>query len=268
MSSIIDVGKPLFFKAEKYNYHTQHIFDASDSPRPHFCMGLILEGRGIFTDCIHGQEISVSAGDIIFVPISSRYISKWYGEPQITYISIHFIFDSNAAISERKRFLLQKIKVSDFDALEKSFSYIYQNFSGNEFEQLSTLAKIYEIFAKIFPLLKAEEHQTLDTRIAIATNHIEQNYYEELSIDTLAQKCNMSLPRFYPKFKEQTGLTPTEYINRFRISRAIILLLDENNTIEYISEQVGFVSSAYFRRVFKKITGKSPRQYRKTSMEI
>ena len=43
---------------------------------------------------------------------------------------------------------------------------------------------------------------------------------------------------------------------------------DSDLSIENISEQVGFESAAYFRRVFKKVTGKSPREYRKTSMEL
>ena len=78
----------------------------------------------------------------------------------------------------------------------------------------------------------------------------------------------MSTSRFFPCFKQSTGETPVDYINRFRISKSIIFMYDKNLSIEEISEKVGFKSSIYFRRVFKKITGKTPREYKKTSMEI
>ena len=85
----------------------------------------------------------------------------------------------------------------------------------------------------------------------------------------LASAGNMSVSRFYPCFKKSLGVTPTDYINHYRISRAIILMMnDPNLPIEVIGERVGFESSAYFRRTFKKITGRTPRDYRQISMEI
>ncbi|MBQ8233914.1 MAG: helix-turn-helix transcriptional regulator, partial [Lachnospiraceae bacterium] len=89
------------------------------------------------------------------------------------------------------------------------------------------------------------------------------------SIENLADISTMSVSRFFPNFKKAMGVTAIEYLNHYRVSKAIILLMNDSDlSIENISEQVGFESAAYFRRVFKKVTGKSPREYRKTSMEL
>ena len=85
---------------------------------------------------------------------------------------------------------------------------------------------------------------------------------------TLAGSVNMSPSRFYPLFKRETGDTPTDYVNRVRIGRAIVMMYDKSLSVEDVSEAVGYNSSIYFRRVFKKLTGKTPKEYMKTSVEM
>ena len=118
MNSIISDSKLIFFKTEMHKYRNNNTVDTSSCPRPHFCMGLILEGSAVFTDCIEKKEITVLKGDIIFVPISSRYISRWSGNPDVTYISMHFIFDYPATFSRHNNFSLQKIHTDNFEKMK------------------------------------------------------------------------------------------------------------------------------------------------------
>jgi AraC-like DNA-binding protein len=88
-------------------------------------------------------------------------------------------------------------------------------------------------------------------------------------VDTLAAVANMSASRFYPAFKDALGATPVDYLNHYRVNRAMTLLVNETElSVEEISMRVGFESSTYFRRVFKRITGKTPKDYRKISAEV
>jgi AraC-like DNA-binding protein len=63
-------------------------------------------------------------------------------------------------------------------------------------------------------------------------------------------------------FKKATGLNFTEYVSRVRVEKARNLLLNPNLRISEIAYEVGFQSLTHFNRVFKKITGQSPTDYR------
>jgi YesN/AraC family two-component response regulator len=64
-------------------------------------------------------------------------------------------------------------------------------------------------------------------------------------------------------YKQQTGYSPIAYKNRLAIQNASHALLLENNSVEAVSEEYGFESPIYFRRLFKKILGTTPTAYRK-----
>ncbi len=63
-------------------------------------------------------------------------------------------------------------------------------------------------------------------------------------------------------FHRELGISPWDYLNRYRIKRAKALLRTSHASITAIASQVGFADSAYFSRVFHKEVGCSPREYR------
>jgi DNA-binding LacI/PurR family transcriptional regulator/AraC-like DNA-binding protein/signal transduction histidine kinase len=79
----------------------------------------------------------------------------------------------------------------------------------------------------------------------------------------LAEAVNVSEDYFTRIFHRETGLSPWDYLNRFRVFSAAGLLLKTDETIQEIALRSGFQDHAYFCRVFKKIYGLSPGQYRK-----
>lgn len=269
MSDLFTASKLIFFKTERYSFKQYNSFDTSDCPRPHFCLGLVLEGKGSFKDCSDGRIIEVEPGDIIFVPVTSRYISSWHGEPDISYISMHFTFESNGVFTKQRMFCLQKVRTDNFTQMKADFEYTLENYDKDEANQLIAISCFYKVLGSILPLLKSKKAKPIDSRINDAIEYIEKNFNSDITIETLANISKISISRFYPCFKSAMGITPVDYINTYRINRAIILLINNPElTIESISDAVGFYSSAYFRRVFKKITGKTPREYKSTSVEI
>jgi len=83
-----------------------------------------------------------------------------------------------------------------------------------------------------------------------------------LSLGQVAKAVNMSTFYFCKMFKKITGINFTDYLSRVRIEKAKNLLLNPNLRISEIAYEVGFQSLTHFNRVFKKITGQSPTQYR------
>ena len=66
-------------------------------------------------------------------------------------------------------------------------------------------------------------------------------------------------------FGQELGISPWDYLTRYRIARAKDLLRDSLDSIGAIGRRVGFPDPAYFSRVFRKHTGMSPREYRNNS---
>ena len=268
MNNLISASKLSFLSINKYHHDLHNFFDASSSPRPHFCMAILKKGCAEFHDCDRDKTINVKVGDIIFVVQGCCYTSDWHGSPEVEYISIHFSFEQSTTFPKGGKFFLQKI---DSARLPPDIGQNYEdmlrscNDGGTPFE---TLECFYKILRNVVPLLKSKP-TVYDSRITSAIEYIEQNYQMPLTVDELASHSNMSASRFFPCFKKEVGMTPFEYINRYRVNRAILLLISDSRlSVEDISERTGFESSSYFRRVFKKTTGMSPREYRSSAVEI
>lgn len=98
--------------------------------------------------------------------------------------------------------------------------------------------------------------------IARAKAFIEEHQSENLSLKQVARAVNTSTFYFCKVFKKATGINFTDYVSRIRIEKAKSLALNPNLRISEIAFEVGFQSLTHFNRVFKKITGMSPSEYR------
>jgi len=102
----------------------------------------------------------------------------------------------------------------------------------------------------------------MDT-ITAALEYIHQHYNEELFISEIAERFGMERRRFSYLFERLTGLTPIQYLTEYRIGLAKELLKTSAYSIAKVAEEVGYVDSFYFSRVFKKHVKMSPSSYRK-----
>ena len=91
---------------------------------------------------------------------------------------------------------------------------------------------------------------------------INENYCEEISLDDIAASAYISKFHFIRLFKSTYNMTVWDYINIKRIDKAVSLLKTTNDTIINIASKSGFNTPANFNRIFKKITGVTPKEYR------
>jgi AraC-like DNA-binding protein len=99
-------------------------------------------------------------------------------------------------------------------------------------------------------------------RIWKARNFIQAHSNEELSLGKVARAANTSANYFSEKFKETTGTTFVQYVARTRFEKAAALLREGDLRVSEIAFATGFQSLSQFNRVFKKLSGKSPTEYR------
>jgi AraC-like DNA-binding protein len=95
-----------------------------------------------------------------------------------------------------------------------------------------------------------------------ARRWIAENSAEKVSLTQVADLLGMSATHLSEKFKEVTGTNFVEYVAQMRFERATALLRDCDLRISEIAFSVGFQSLSQFNRVFKKLAGKSPTDYR------
>ena len=98
--------------------------------------------------------------------------------------------------------------------------------------------------------------------IAKARAFIAEHQTEELSLGQVSKAVNMSSYYFCKMFKKVAGINFTDYVARVRIEKSKNLLLNPNLRVSEIAFEVGFQSLTHFNRVFKKILGQSPTEYR------
>lgn len=101
-----------------------------------------------------------------------------------------------------------------------------------------------------------------DEAIKNAQDFIEANYAERITLDQLAKNAAMSRRSFERRFKQATGNTVVEYIQRVKIEAAKRSFEATRKNINEVMYDVGYTDSKAFRSVFKKITGLTPIEYR------
>jgi AraC family transcriptional regulator len=93
---------------------------------------------------------------------------------------------------------------------------------------------------------------------------IEANLEGDLSLSRLAGLAGVSLDGFIRLFKRSTGVPPHQYVLRKRVERAQALLGNPSLSLAEIALLTGFADQSHFSRMFHRLTGHAPRQYRRT----
>jgi len=126
--------------------------------------------------------------------------------------------------------------------------------------------KLLSIFAQHLAMLSnqvfIQQENAEPPVITKARTYIHEHQTEEISLSQVAKAVNMSSYYFCKMFKKVTGINFTDYVARVRIEKSKNLLLNPNLRISEIAFEVGFQSLTHFNRVFKKILGQSPTEYR------
>ncbi|QNK57040.1 response regulator [Paenibacillus sp. PAMC21692] len=124
------------------------------------------------------------------------------------------------------------------------------------------LEHVHEYIEKIVE--ESRSHLQMSKEISKAVQYIKQNYDRNISLQQVADHVNLSFGYLSNLFKKELRITFVEYLNCYRIERAKELLIKTNLKSYDIAVKVGFSPEyTYFSKVFKKMTGMNPNDFRK-----
>ena len=226
----------------------------------------IVSGKGHFY--FHGEDRVVYAGRMVLIQPRQEQRYEYFGEDKPEVYWVHFTG------SDVKNILRSyNIPMDDpifYSGAFSTYSYLFKEMI-HELQNCKTgyedLLAMY--LRQIFLLVqrtRQEERPTVSTYIQeemeFARRYFNEHYNEPISIQEYAESRNMSVCYFQRNFKQIVKHTPMQYLLTIRVNNAASLLETTDYSMAEIAAIVGYEDPLYFSRLFRKIKGVSPRDYR------
>ncbi|AEY64413.1 AraC family transcriptional regulator [Clostridium sp. BNL1100] len=253
-----------------------------------FEMVYIKSGSGVFE--IGEQNVSVGSNDIVIIKPNQRHKLNVNSEGGCDFIVLYFKFmdqtehtlsevslgDFINFVSGRESGSFIKLKVSQKNDIIVLLNRILKEQTNDQLgSDLLNYLMLMELFVLISRALKAEWENSIKNKspkikelMQSAIQFVHNNFEREISITDIAKYVFLSPSYFTRAFKENTGLSPMQYLLNIRIKRACELLRETDQKVGEIALSVGFSNQQRFNDMFKKQTNMTPMQYRNSSKNI
>ncbi len=227
------------------------------------------------------EECTIMPNNYVFV--DSNVLHKIYvdNEPSKIY-NLEFLLDSDTVFNFSLNTLRLKCPaVGEFLQSQQPVACIYD--TGNFFQNLTMIQKylgdnnnlntaqdvyVNYLLGALFTLMCIQYSENKVKfgvgikYVNIALQYITRNFNQNIALPDIAAACNLSPNYLNNLFSQSLNITVKNYINQYRIKRAMQLLANTDASIDDISKQVGYNSKVNFHQNFQKFTGMSPMKYR------
>ena len=140
-----------------------------------------------------------------------------------------------------------------------------QSHPDTEFETRNLLSEIWLLLLQVLENTQVPSTPTGNQdRLLLMLAFIQENYYRKLTLDEIADAASISQRECLRCFQNAIHQSPMEYLAEYRVRCAMKLLETTNLSITEIAQRTGWNHNSYFAKVFSRICGKTPGEYRKT----
>lgn len=247
----------------------QHWEDGEDytgfwaKPRPHSSFFFIFADMAVTYTMADGRKYLGLKNDLFYLPRGVRYTVDFarreMGNGPDTYVLDFDLFDARGKRvmlgHDVAQYHIQSRPLND-SILQKIYAVCHDEYKN----QLYLLSLFFELLNAICSSVSQEHSNFYVIRRGVEL--LRQEWEKNERIARYAQACGVSESHFRALFHQWAGMGPVQYRNRLRISHAQSYLVNSPMRVDKIAAMVGFDDVFYFSRLFKKITGVSPRAYR------
>jgi len=238
---------------------------------PEMILIACLSGRG-WVRLFHGERLPVLADEAVMIPPGTPHA---YGADNEHPWSIMWAHCRGSELIHFQKMLgeagapagspLLHLPAGAFGQM--GFSTIYETLeSGYTLANLhSSASKLRFVFSEINRLRLPWHPRARPTEEGLRQSvaWMQRNLRRQADLGELAREAGLSAPHFSAMFKRRTGFAPINYFLRLKIQHACQLLATTPMQIKEISDAIGCEDAFYFSRLFKKIIGQSPRDFRR-----
>ena len=231
---------------------TQTTFSYLEKPRPDFGLMLLHCGRIDFVT--ENSVLTARAGDIVFLPKGCRYEAVFHiAAGRVDNYLINF--ESSALQTDISAPILL-LKNAPVECTERFRSLVEESLQ----QKLTALRGNGLLFMLLDAIFHAVDAQR-DPQLLLFERAKQLLLEDTLSVSEAARRCSMSESSLRALFHAQAGLSPSQFRMQARLSRAAYLLESTDMAVEEVADALHFYDAAYFCRMFRRFSGKTPRQY-------
>lgn len=240
------------FHFRELRFDRYHHTDNSLGVDRHF-FGYLKQGTCLL---VSGKErITVSEGELFYLPKGLKYHSYWSSESTVVFDSFGFKY-----LPVKQRYKMQKIRLTETAAV------LLSQLSQNKSTGAESVGLLYLLFHEVSKQMQPDALHYMDKTVQTAMEYMVQR--PAYTMTDIARLMEISESKLYYDFKHALGKTPNTVKQEISCEKAVELLSTTDLSVEEISFRSGFCSSSYFRKVLFSFTGKTPRQIRNEAKNI
>ncbi len=265
--------------------YTEHLIRKPDFSMPcehthnYYEFYYLHSGNCVFS--INGTLYPLSAGDALLVTSDDYHFTRYEGDVPCERTTVYFYEDMLTPLLAKYPELKDTFTKSGKIALTKEKQTIIEtilqqmcteNSQADSYSLPILSLQFYQLLLQLkrnglFYYEKPAKPISVSEDIESVMEYINLNYHLPITLDEIAERANLSPTYLSKKFRRITGVTFKEYLNYIRIRKASQALLTTDDSITQIAADCGFNGSNYFKDIFRKTTGYSPREFRKQSKQ-
>lgn len=232
----------------------------------YFSIHFVLEGEGVFRQ--NNIDTTIQKGDIFCLfPHQTHYYAT---DPNHPLKMFWLAFDGKQAKPIINQIGLSKYSSHQNGILNDDIVSIIEELTNffkttSETDDLKCISIIYHLFHQFYlqsQRLNLSSYSSSDW-FQKSKEYMDIHYSENISVTDVAKHIGINRSHFTTAFTEKTGVTPSKYIFRLRMDKAIELMAEDTHTITEIALTLGYSDLYSFSRAFKAYYGVSPNQYKK-----
>ena len=229
-------------------------------------------------------ETPISPADCIFIDYGVKHGYKLTSDEPLTVLETTFEYSLIDDVPSRFKTLSEVAKhnmiIDNFKSVKPIENFVFHDSDGKIRQLFDEITREYEekrpgyramVKHKVSEIMltglrtyfEKDSPQNYSPSIKKILDYMSYGYMSNIPLSDFAKNLNIPYVKLSKLFAKEVGMTYSKYVQQRKISESCNLLIEGNESIEYISQYVGFSDAKKFREKFKELMGMTPREYRK-----